>query len=446
MSVINTNITSMIAQQNLNDSKGALETNMERLSSGLRINSAKDDAAGQAIANRFDAQTTGLGQAQRNANDGISVAQTAEGALDQINDNVQRVRELTVQAANGTNSDKDLNSIQDEIDQRMDEVDRISQETDFNGVKVLKEDSNLQIQVGANDNETISVNLNETNSEALELDKLDVTKAFTSDISEVTKVDETTSQAVDDSGIDISSLDSNATIDDIGQDEDGNWFANVSDTTSTDDGYYAISVDDQGVATANLSSGDVEGSDPATYDAVSSVDAPTGNSNAIDTSGLTAPGDGEIARVVEDNDGDAYVQVSGADDKADNGFYAAKIDSADGTVTVGGGTDFSGGTTDIPDGPQDSSNIAPLNALDDALNKIDSQRSELGAVQNRFESAINNLSTNETNLSDAQSRIEDADYASEVADMTKNQILQQAGTSVLAQANQLPQNALSLLG
>jgi len=155
MSVINTNITSMIGQSNL-------QTSMERLSSGLRINSAKDDAAGQAIANRMTAQITGLAQAQRNANDGISVAQTAEGALNQINDNVQRVRELSVQAQNETNS-------KDEITQRLNEIDRISQETSFNGVKVLSEDRGLSIQVGANDNEQISVNLEKIDKTTLGL-------------------------------------------------------------------------------------------------------------------------------------------------------------------------------------------------------------------------------------------------------------------------------------
>src|SRR5690606_18515660 len=132
MSVINTNITALIGQQNLTRSGSALQTSMERLSSGLRINSAKDDAAGQAIANRMTAQITGLTQAQRNANDGISVAQTTEGALNQVNDNLQRIRELSVQAQNGTNSAEDLQSIQGEIGQRLNEINRISAETSFN--------------------------------------------------------------------------------------------------------------------------------------------------------------------------------------------------------------------------------------------------------------------------------------------------------------------------
>src|SRR5690606_9177796 len=163
MSVIKSNTTTLIAQGNLSKSQSALQTSMERLSSGLRINSAKDDAAGQAIANRMTSQITGLNQAQRNANDGISVAQTAEGALNQVNDNLQRIRELTVQAQNQTNSDEDLGSIQAEITQRLTEINRISEQTDFNGVKVLSADRGLMIQVGANDSEAITVNLQKIN-------------------------------------------------------------------------------------------------------------------------------------------------------------------------------------------------------------------------------------------------------------------------------------------
>ena len=149
--VINTNTMSLVAKNNLNNSQSVLGTAIERLSSGMRINSAKDDAAGQAIANRFSSNIKGLTQAARNANDGISIAQTTEGALNEINNNVQRIRELTVQAANGTNSQSDLESIQNEIDQRLDEIDRVSKQTDFNGSKVLSQDKSLKILVGAND-------------------------------------------------------------------------------------------------------------------------------------------------------------------------------------------------------------------------------------------------------------------------------------------------------
>src|SRR5690606_1731374 len=169
MSVINTNITALIGQQNLNRSASALQTSMERLSSGLRINSAKDDAAGQAIANRMTSQITGLMQAQRNANDGISVAQTAEGALNQVNDNLQRIRELTVQAQNGTNSVDDRASIQDEINQRLEEINRISKETSFDGVAVLASEQKQKIQMCAKVGEQITLNLHEITASKLGL-------------------------------------------------------------------------------------------------------------------------------------------------------------------------------------------------------------------------------------------------------------------------------------
>src|SRR5690625_3235924 len=169
MSVINTNILALTSQNNLQKSQTALGSAIERLSSGLRINSAKDDAAGQAIANRFTANIKGLTQAARNANDGISIAQTTEGALNEINNNLQRIRELSVQAANGSNSDTDLESIQAEITQRLGEINRVSEQTQFNGVEVLAKNNSLTIQVGANDSQTISINLQQINATTLGL-------------------------------------------------------------------------------------------------------------------------------------------------------------------------------------------------------------------------------------------------------------------------------------
>lgn len=167
--VINTNSLSLITQNNINKNQSALSSSIERLSSGLRINSAKDDAAGQAIANRFTSNIKGLTQAARNANDGISVAQTTEGALSEINNNLQRIRELTVQASTGTNSDSDLDSIQDEIKSRLDEIDRVSGQTQFNGVNMLAKDGSMKIQVGANDGQTISIDLQKIDSSTLGL-------------------------------------------------------------------------------------------------------------------------------------------------------------------------------------------------------------------------------------------------------------------------------------
>jgi len=360
MSVINTNITSMIGQANLSKSQSSLQTSMERLSSGLRINSAKDDAAGQAIANRMSSQITGLSTAQRNANDGISVAQTAEGALNQVNDNLQRVRELSVQAANDTNSADDLQSIQDEIGQRLNEIDRISKETDFNGTKVLASDQSLSIQVGANDGETISINLKDITSETLELSGFDVTSGFAK-----------TAEA-------------------------GGIAGATTGTASADDATFNITA-----ATGAVPAGDLsvfQGTDDAYYVADSK-----GNYYAAT---VTPPADGATT-----------VDIAITDP-------AAALDTA----------------------AKAAAGLGQIDRLDSALSTVDTLRSDLGAVQNRFDSAITNLQTNETNLSAARSRIEDADYATEVANMTRSQILQQAGTSVLAQANQIPQNVLSLLG
>ena len=365
MSVINTNITAMIGQQNLSKSQSALQTSMERLSSGLRINSAADDAAGQAIANRMSAQITGLSQAQRNANDGISVAQTAEGALNQVNDNLQRIRELSVQAENDTNSQSDLNSIQDEINQRLSEIDRISSETNFNGVQVLAEDQGFTIQVGANDGEQITMNLKQIDAGTLNLDTFNVngyegTLTAAADNDAFTADDGTALEFNSATAVTINDADGNAVTGTLNTDEDGNYFVD----TGTD--VYAVT--------------------------------------------------------------DMSIADSGTDTDTD-GTNDAAI-----TVTVDADTSLS------------EKSDSPMAALDSALSDVDSLRSDLGAIQNRFESAINNLSTTETNLSAARSRIEDADYADEVSNMTRAQILQQAGTSVLSQANQLPQNVLSLLG
>ncbi|GED40869.1 FliC/FljB family flagellin [Cobetia marina] len=360
-SVINTNTLSMVTQQNLNQSQNALNTSMERLSSGLRINSAKDDAAGQAIANRMDAQITGLSQAQRNANDGISVAQTAEGALNQVNDNVQRIRELTVQAQNGTNSSEDLQSIQDEINQRTSEIDRISSETDFNGVKVLSENQSLTIQVGANDGETIGINLNKTDSESLGLKDLDVT----------------------------------------------NLAKSASFGKGFNDGTNDISVNNATIV-VNDSAGD----------ALSDTNVFVGNDDKL---------------YIQTSEGDYFeATATNSESTTDEGYD---------TVTIA-----ATGTTAVTEADLAAAGLNSLASIDDALYDIDSQRSALGAVQNRFDSAITNLATTETNLASAQSRIQDADYAEEVSSMTTAQILQQAGTSMLTQANQVPQNVLSLLG
>lgn len=396
MSVINTNITAMIGQNNLAKSQNSLSTAMERLSSGLRINSAKDDAAGQAIANRMSSQITGLSQAQRNANDGISVAQTAEGALNQVNDNLQRIRELAVQSQNDTNSADDRASIQDEIDQRLTEINRISDQTDFNGVKVLAQDQSLSIQVGANDGESIDVVLEKITADTLSLSSFNVngpgeglaaaaTADYEAAYGEATGITANTVSATGfknelatNLGVATTSV---ATAGTAQVDDNGNWYVDVTITAGSASEAKALGL--QG------------------------IEATSGNAVTF--------------------------QVALDPSEADISTTPTAAFTVDGTEL--GAKDLLSGAT-----------ANPMEQLDSALKQVDELRSGLGAIQNRFESAITNLQTNETNLSAARSRIEDADYASEVANMTRAQILQQAGTSVLAQANQTPQNVLSLLG
>ncbi|SDS02842.1 flagellin N-terminal helical domain-containing protein [Pseudomonas oryzae] len=580
MSVINTNITSVIAQKNLTSSKSALTTAMERLSSGLRINSAKDDAAGQAITNRMTAQVKGLAQAQRNANDGISVAQTAEGALNQVNDNLQRIRELSVQASNGTNSGDDLTSIQNEIGQRLEEINRISKETSFNGVNVLAGDKELSIQVGAQDGQTIKINLKEINAETLNLKGFNVDgkaeiankAASLSDLklaSNVTeavadkqytlKTDNTAVSAADALGklANAGTATFNGTNNAYGTAATGGTYTydsakdsftygatgvtetnaaaaltpkageaprsakieiggtamdvlitNTGDITSKDG--KALFIDSSGNLTATTSgtagtdyveatvgrltnamatdASDIDGNgfDVSTTDistakiTLDDGSTLTGTNNAgvnvagakISRSELLAAAEANTAQdlsfqttvggvaaqtvTISSNGGTTTVKSGGNTVRADANGALTTAATTDTTLHVrdnGKVTDTDGvqyfvgqdGKLTTAETTKGTKTENPLKTIDAALKQIDSLRSDLGAVQNRFESAITNLSTNETNITAARSRIQDADYAVEVGNMTRAQILQQAGTSVLAQANQLPQGVLSLL-
>ncbi|EHS2036012.1 FliC/FljB family flagellin [Salmonella enterica] len=417
--VINTNSLSLLTQNNLNKSQSALGTAIERLSSGLRINSAKDDAAGQAIANRFTSNIKGLSQASRNANDGISIAQTTEGALNEINNNLQRVRELSVQAANGSNSDSDLKSIQDEIDQRLNEINRVAEQTDFNGKKVLSQDGQLTIQVGANDGETITIDLQKIDKTELGLDKLDVTKGIATTVKEGTKL--TTDFAVKVADFDDKATTGKLTANlELKQDKSGNYFA--YDKTASK--YYDATVD---TATGKIEFTSGAGKE-TTKDTSKLTDVTSLSKEVTIDSGLT---DDKSLVKYKGDDGKEQYAVQTLDNKG-NATYKTAVIARDGKVTEGTAVAL-------------AANVDPLAKIDDALKTVDAFRSQLGAVQNRFESAITNLGNTVNNLSSARSRIEDSDYATEVSNMSRAQILQQAGTSVLAQANQVPQNVLSLL-
>ena len=365
--VINTNILSLTTQNNLNRSQGVLGSAIERLSSGSRINSAKDDAAGQAIANRFTANVKGLTQASRNANDGISIAQTAEGAVNEINDNIQRVRELTVQAKNSTNSDSDIKSIQEEVDQRLAEITRISEQTQFNGIKVLEKGSEMSFQVGANDGETIKLDMEKIDLKELGLEKFELAN-----------------------------------------------FKTVKDAAITD-------LKDE-------------------FKATSAKADTTVNFVGEDGKAIAA---GKEPQIFKDAATDTYYAKT-----ADNKFHTVNVKSETDTATPPKTTATLtlGAEVNVKTETEAKDvTAATTKTLDNALSKVDSYRSKLGAFQNRMQSTINNLNNSVNNLSAARSRIQDADFATEVSNMSRGQILQQAGTAVLAQANQVPQGVLSLL-
>ncbi|MGL4034052.1 FliC/FljB family flagellin [Kosakonia cowanii] len=413
--VINTNALSLVAQNNLNKSQGSLGTAIQRLSSGLRINSAKDDAAGQAISNRFTANINGLSQASRNANDGISIAQTTEGALNEINDNLQNIRRLSVQAQNGTNSDSDRQSIQDEIDARLDEINRISEQTEFNGVKVLSKDQSLSIQVGSNDGQTIDIELSKMDSSTLSMDGFSVANGI-----DTTTLTASTGTVKVDSGFDYDATkftDGGAapvtSIDDIVVDDNGDVFAVKGPEM------YAVTEDPTTGEITFDSDTDVASSVVGTPTSVVGEDMM--KDQAINMTGITGT-------LMEDGKGNYYV-----DDGAGN-LTEATIDTTTWTATdTGKAVSTTPATSD------------PLTKIDEALAQVDEMRSGLGAVQNRFASVISNLNNTVNNLSESRSRILDADFASEVSEMSRANILQSAGTTVLAQANQVPQNVLSLL-
>ncbi|AEC19338.1 flagellin [Pusillimonas sp. T7-7] len=443
MSVINTNYLALVSQNNLTKSQGALGTAIERLSSGLRINSAKDDAAGQAIANRFTANIKGLTQATRNANDGISIAQTTEGALNEINNNLQRVRELSVQASNGTNSASDLKSIQEEIDQRLEEIDRVSQQTQFNGVKVLASGAApLKVQVGANDGETISIGLKEISSTTLQLTDFSVQKNTLSAGAALDLDNDQLDNSTSTSGIDISAVLTGLKDAGISADINSITLHKVNDATGAGtDGSYAVKVGDEYYAATVVKSAAT-----GTKDTVSLAKLTVTNGYEYTDANGTDKTKNVDTFIKLSNDAagavKAYATVEGSNYEVTSAFATATGWANDTTTVINTETsDPSGNTAEF----HGVGTANPLAKLDEALKTVDALRSDLGAIQNRFQSTIANLSNTVTNLSAARSRIEDADYAVEVSNMTRAQILQQAGTSVLAQANQVPQGVLSLL-
>ena len=389
---VNTNVSSLNAQRNLNKSGEGLATSMQRLSSGMRINSAKDDAAGLQISNRMTSQISGLGVAQRNANDGISMAQTAEGAMQASTDILQRMRELALQSANGSNADSDRAALQKEVGALQTELTRIAETTSFGGQKLLDGSFGSKgFQVGANAGETITMTLGDVSADA---------------------IGNTSGQNVTAGGeilgTEVASIQANGT--------------GSATFTYTPSGGQAQTIN---VDLSNVS------------DDESMASALNASLNGI---GITATSDGtDVAFGGHIADGATLTAVY-----KDGAATPATITPATALAFDAAGT-YTADAADINISTAVGSSDA-LAIIDNALTTINDSRASLGAVQNRFSHTINNLANIQENVSASRSRIQDTDFAVETAVMTKNQILQQAGTSILSQANQIPQAAISLLG
>lgn len=459
--VIRTNIASLNAQRNLQRTQGTLDRCIQRLSSGFRINSAKDDAAGLAISDRMTAQIRGLNQAARNANDGISLAQTAEGALQEATNLLQRMREIAIQAANDTNSDTDRQSLQAEVIQLKAEINRIAETTQFNGKNVLDGSmSNATFHIGANANQVINVSIGDARGTSIgayqtastqDQDALaaGVNYAVADLVVLGSKGSATATIAVDDSAKQAAEAVNAVTV---------NTGVTASARTTVDitfsgDDTYSFKINGETVT------GTVFGGDLSTV--AEGINAQSA------TTGVTATlNDAKDQITLTDNDGDNIAVTDFASVGAgtmDFGSVLAVTDAgtayAKGSITLESSLGFAitdnldafasdvGTLSKISDVDVTTGTNAnnALSVVDKAIEKIDSIRADLGAVQSRFEATIANLQNVSENLSAARSRIMDADFAAETAELTKAQILQQAGVAMLAQANILPQTVLSLL-
>ncbi|MDY1033939.1 flagellin [Stenotrophomonas sp. CFBP8980] len=499
--VINTNTMSLNAQRNLGTSGNSLATSIQRLSSGLRINSAKDDAAGLAISERFTTQVRGMNQASRNANDGISLAQTAEGALGEIGNNLQRIRELAVQSRNATNSDSDRQALNSEVQLLKAEIQRVAEQTNFNGTKLLDGSFQSQsFQIGANQGQTIDIaQIANANIASLgNWNKVDTAAKMTGAAPAGAAGAGGGAATPGTATLDLSAVDVEAefnfTVDgaDVtvaaGVGRSAADFATAVAAAINGEATGLATVDGTNVALSNTTAAAVElaGDVPGGVTTVAAQTAGgAAGANTFSSGSFTLTGSKGSATI---NFGEAGSSAQRADElvksinaQSYNTGVSASLDSgklvltgADGNVTVaaGGGSDAAGllaqtgltagstaasavgtawaaGAADTGFDDLDISDVAgadnALKAMDAALDSINSARADLGAVQNRFTSVVANLSTSSENMSAARSRIRDTDYASETAELTRNQILQQAGTAMLAQANQSSQNVLSLL-
>ncbi|MFP2770612.1 flagellin [Oceanisphaera sp. KMM 10153] len=479
---VNTNVTGMTAQRNLNQSSSALATSMERLATGSRINSAKDDAAGLQISNRLNSQVRGLGVAMKNASDGISIAQTAEGAMNESTNILQRMRDLSLQSANGTNSADDRKAIQKEVSALQSELTRIAETTSFGGQNLIDGSfGSRTLQVGANSNETIDLTLKNVSADSIGSNRFTLAGSALGQAT-LTAANGVTASAGftikgtgDDVGVAIGAGQSASTIASNINKESAN--TGVSAEASTQAELSGLAVKGKIDFDLNGSSISANISDPgdlsALADAINAKATDTGVQASVDGGTLTLTdksgadigisgyvgGDIDLTGVdIDGNKGTGVTLVAGATatDTANitgsvrlSSNEAFSIDAGGANATIGASAtaDFSdlSSVADINLSTQAGAQSA-VSILDGAIGMIDAQRSDLGAMQNRLNSTINNLANTRENAAAGMSRIKDVDFAQETVNLTKQQILQQAGTSILAQAKQIPQAALSLLG
>ncbi|GAA6168603.1 flagellin [Sessilibacter corallicola] len=505
---VNTNVASLNTQRNLNNSSASLNVSLQRLSTGFRINSARDDAAGLQISNRLTSQVNGLNVAARNASDGISLAQVAEGALQQSTDILQRIRDLSLQSANGSNSASERQALQEEVNQLKQELTRISDTTTFGGRRILDGTfGTSSFQVGAEANQTIEVTLTNASAERLGNYRVDSEGTVAGNIANSVGGSQFTAANVSVIGPFGTSTFDIETGDTAGDVADAvNASAQSTGVTASAVNRVAVSSTDISLAfdaansvgdsvSFSIGTNDGDGNSGSTdivltatgddaqdlenlRDAINADSGSNGLSAQIDESGnliITAK-DGDNIQVTGytevDGDGTANnsnitfsvvlpdnsistnnVALSGAGSNTFESVGTVTFDSNE-PFTLSGANiaEITGDTIGVlqtvetidvttSDGAQDAIAI-----IDGAISAIDSQRAILGAVQNRFENTIANLNNISENVSAARSRIRDTDFAAETAELTRSQILQQAGTTILAQANQIPQAVLSLLG
>jgi flagellin len=485
-SVINTNIASLNSQRNLAASQSSLTTSLQRLSSGMRINSAKDDAAGLAISDRMNAQIRGMNQATRNANDGVSMAQTAEGALASSGDILQRIRELAVQSSNASNSSSDRQALQTEVTQLGSELNRIAQTTSFNGQALLDGTmGTANFQVGADANQLISASganfLTNTYGDnritadevAVDTAKTKVTGAKDITINGSLGSSKYTTTATD-TAKSIAAGINNITAS-TGVTASAKTTANLALAGAGESYAFSIQSDNATAVTVSFSVGGTASSASDYAAGISAINAQSANT------GVTAEYDSKKGGIkltnATGNDINLVNQNAAANTKFDASSYtdagaltaAADLKGAaakgfvNGTVTFDSDTSFSindAGSGLALTGIGASSKLKSVASLDvttfdgaqlaikiadAALGSVNKQRAQYGALQSRFSSAISNLQSTTENLSASRSRIVDTDFAAETANMTRGQILQQAGTAMLAQANSLPNGVLSLL-